>query len=110
MNVTMTAQATEEDVASAVTSRNTKENRGKRCCQAVRNRADSVTTMEHVIPRHPHQQRDCVFCWVRSEAISLDRPSQLVVGHSPAGKNVSREAEDTVAIRHQATTSEDTTG
>jgi hypothetical protein len=30
------------------------------------------------------------------------------VGQSPAGKNVSTEAEDSVEIRHQATTGEDT--
>jgi hypothetical protein len=35
-----------------------------------------------------------------------DRPNELVLGLSPASKNVSEEAEDTVEIRHQATTSE----
>jgi hypothetical protein len=33
--------------------------------------------------------------------------SELVVRQSPAGKNVSTEAEDVVGIRHQATTGED---
>jgi hypothetical protein len=33
--------------------------------------------------------------------------NELVVGQSPAGKNVSTEAEDIVGIRHQATTGED---
>jgi hypothetical protein len=33
---------------------------------------------------------------------------ELVVGQSPAGKNMSTEAEDVVGIRHQATTGEDT--
>jgi hypothetical protein len=33
--------------------------------------------MEHVIPRHPHQHSNSVFCLVRSEAISLDRPNEL---------------------------------
>jgi hypothetical protein len=33
---------------------------------------------------------------------------ELVVGQSPANKNVSMELENTVEIRHQATTSEDT--
>jgi hypothetical protein len=33
---------------------------------------------------------------------------ELAVGQSPAGKNVSAEAEYIVGIRHQATTSEDT--
>jgi hypothetical protein len=32
---------------------------------------------------------------------------ELVVGRSPAGKNVSTEAEDIVEIRHQATTGAD---
>jgi hypothetical protein len=32
----------------------------------------------------------------------------LVVGQSPAGRNVSTEAEDIVGIRHQATIGEDT--
>jgi hypothetical protein len=34
--------------------------------------------------------------------------SGLVVGQSPAGKNVSTEAEEIFGIRHQATTGEDT--
>jgi hypothetical protein len=34
--------------------------------------------------------------------------NELVVGQSPAGKNVSTEAEGIVEIRHQATTGEDT--
>jgi hypothetical protein len=34
--------------------------------------------------------------------------NELVVGQSPAGKNVSTEAEGTVGICHQATTGEDT--
>jgi hypothetical protein len=34
--------------------------------------------------------------------------NELVVGQSPAGKNVSTEADDIVRIRHQATTGEDT--
>jgi hypothetical protein len=33
-----------------------------------------------------------------------------LVGQSPAGKNVSTEAEDIVVIRYQATTGEDTGG
>jgi hypothetical protein len=32
---------------------------------------------------------------------------ELVVGQWPAGKNLSKETEDTVGIRHQATTGED---
>jgi hypothetical protein len=36
--------------------------------------------------------------------------SKLVVTQSPAGKNVSMEAEDAVGIRHQATTGKDTAG
>jgi hypothetical protein len=44
----------------------------KRCCHAVRRKADSTATVEHVIPRHPHQQRNGIFSLVRSEAISLD--------------------------------------
>jgi hypothetical protein len=32
--------------------------------------ADNVATMESVIPRHQHQQRNGVFCWVRAEVIS----------------------------------------
>jgi hypothetical protein len=35
--------------------------------------------------------------------------NELVVRQSPAGKNVSTEAEDIIGIRHQATTGEDTT-
>jgi hypothetical protein len=35
--------------------------------------------------------------------------NELVMEQSPAGKNVSREAEDIVGIRHQAMTSEDKT-
>jgi hypothetical protein len=42
-----------------------------RCCHAVRQGADGAATMEHVIPRHPHQERNGGFCWVRSEAILL---------------------------------------
>jgi hypothetical protein len=34
--------------------------------------------------------------------------NELAVGKSPAGKNVSTEAEDIVGIRHQAATGEDT--
>jgi hypothetical protein len=35
-----------------------------------------------------------------------DKPNELVVGRSPASKNVSEEAEDIIEIRHQATTGE----
>jgi hypothetical protein len=34
--------------------------------------------------------------------------NELVVGQSPAGKNMSMDAEDTVGIHHQATTDENT--
>jgi hypothetical protein len=34
--------------------------------------------------------------------------SELFLGQSPAGKNVSMEADDIVEIRHQATTGENT--
>jgi hypothetical protein len=34
--------------------------------------------------------------------------NELIVGQSPAGKNVSTEAEDIVGIRQQATTGKDT--
>jgi hypothetical protein len=34
--------------------------------------------------------------------------NELIVGQSPASKNASTEAEEIVAIRHQATTGEDT--
>jgi hypothetical protein len=34
---------------------------------------------------------------------------ELIVRQSPAGKNVSTEAEEIVGIRHQATTGEDIT-
>jgi hypothetical protein len=34
--------------------------------------------------------------------------NESIVGQSPAGKNVSTEAEDIVGIRHQAATGEDT--
>jgi hypothetical protein len=36
--------------------------------------------------------------------------NELVVGYSPADKNINTEAEDIVGIRHQATTGEDITG
>jgi hypothetical protein len=36
--------------------------------------------------------------------------NELVVGQSPAGNNLSTEAEDIVGIHHQATTDEDTAG
>jgi hypothetical protein len=42
------------------------------CCHVVRHQTESVALMEHVIPRHPHQERNGVFCCVRSWAISLD--------------------------------------
>jgi hypothetical protein len=38
------------------------------------------------------------------------RSNELGAGQSPAGKNVSTEAEDIAEICHQATTGEDTTG
>jgi hypothetical protein len=31
------------------------------CCHDVRHQGDSAVTVEHVIPCHPHQQRNCVF-------------------------------------------------
>jgi hypothetical protein len=40
--------------------------------------------------------------------LSAGELEQLVAGQSPAGKNVSTEAEDIVGIRHQAKTGEDT--
>jgi hypothetical protein len=35
--------------------------------------------MEHVVPHHPHKQRNDVFCWVRSKAIPLDHARLLDV-------------------------------
>jgi hypothetical protein len=41
---------------------------------------------------------------VRVSQLRVDRSStELLVGHSPAGKNVSTEAENIVSIRHQET-------
>jgi hypothetical protein len=51
----------------------------------VRHQVDSATTMEHVIPRNPHQQRNSVFCWVRAEAISGESK------HKPVSPNWSLE-------------------
>jgi hypothetical protein len=48
---------------------------------------------------------------VRSEPISYKQDNwsnELVVGHSPASKNVSTEAEDTAGISHLATIGEHT--
>jgi hypothetical protein len=41
---------------------------------------------------------------VKSLTLTLN---ELVVGQSPASKNMNTEAEDIVGIRHQATTGED---
>jgi pyrimidine operon attenuation protein/uracil phosphoribosyltransferase len=44
---------------------------------------------------------------MRVSQLRVDRwNNELVVRQSPAGKKVSTEAEDTVRIRHQATTGE----
>jgi hypothetical protein len=48
-----------------------------------------------------NNQSELVELWVDSWS------NELVVRHSPAGKNVSMEAEDIVGICHQATTSKD---
>jgi hypothetical protein len=48
---------------------------GKQCCHVAQRWVDSAAAMEHMIPRHPQLQRNGVFCWVCSEAISLDWPS-----------------------------------
>jgi hypothetical protein len=53
------------------------ESCGKQCCHTVRHQAGSATEMEHVTPSHPNQQENSVFCWVHSEAISLDQPSSV---------------------------------
>jgi hypothetical protein len=52
-----------------------------------------------------YRNRNGVFCAVHAEdSWSIE----LVVGQSPAGKNVSTEAEGIVRVRHQATTDEET--
>jgi hypothetical protein len=45
--------------------------------------------------------------WTVGRNITLTLTNKLVVGQSPAGKNVNTKAEDTVGIRHQAKAGED---
>jgi hypothetical protein len=70
----MIAHSTQEHVTSLWRHATIGELR-KRCCHAVRHEADSAAAMEHMISRHSHQQRNRVFRWVRSEAVT--RPTEL---------------------------------
>jgi hypothetical protein len=45
----------------------------------------------------------CVFCAVRAELLQAGNVENLVVGQSPADKNMNTEAENIVGIHHQAT-------
>jgi hypothetical protein len=55
--------------------------------------------------------RDVISRKVSESQLRFDSWSnELAVRHSPAGKNMSKEATDIVGIRHQATTGEDTAG
>jgi hypothetical protein len=54
--------------ATVVTSCNKRRAAGSGY-HVVRHQADSAATMKHVIPHHPHQQRNCVFSWVCAKTV-----------------------------------------
>jgi hypothetical protein len=63
---------------------------------------DANTTMDTAT------EEQCFLCVPLRDVIKQDTWSnEFVMRQSPAGNNVSTEAEDIVGIRHQATTGED---